>query len=216
MRDSAAEWFELNEPDTFEEAKRMFLENFWGEEEQARFRQRIYTGKYRPDRDATMADYALELARQAKLLVPPMTEHEIIRAVKGHFSLDIAREICATTVSNMKDIVKLLNNIESESAQARRANIETRRMDTESRRTGRPDYGAGPKVEYRGPNIPRYETRPRPMNQFPERANPRTGEYQERRWEPRNPGNGAEARRRLDEKEKGYRGPSAEQSPSGQ
>ena len=52
-----------------------------------------------------MANYALEHARQAKLLFPPMNEHEIIRAIKGHFHMDLVREIRATIVSNLRDLI---------------------------------------------------------------------------------------------------------------
>ena len=61
-----------------------------------------------------MVDYALEYARQAKLLAPPMNEKKIIRTIKGHFSMDVAQEIRATTVSNLRDLVKLLTSIKSE------------------------------------------------------------------------------------------------------
>ena len=67
-----------------------------------------------------MAEYALDYARQqyciARLLIPPMSETEVIRALKGHYHIrvDIARKIRAISVSNMKDLVKFLFSIKSE------------------------------------------------------------------------------------------------------
>ncbi|KYN50404.1 hypothetical protein ALC57_00041 [Trachymyrmex cornetzi] len=108
MRDNAATWFELNEPDSFDEAKEKFLEHFWGEDEQARFRQKMYTSRYHSDKGTTMADYALEYARQAKLLIPPMSETEIIRVIKGHFHIDVSRDTCNDS-KQLKGFRKIVN-----------------------------------------------------------------------------------------------------------
>ncbi|XP_011688451.1 PREDICTED: uncharacterized protein LOC105450356 [Wasmannia auropunctata] len=83
MRGAASLWFELNQPDTFEEAVKSFKENFWSDKDQNKFREELYTTRYAYKADnkenMSMADYALSLARQAKTLDPPMLESEIIR-----------------------------------------------------------------------------------------------------------------------------------------
>lgn len=101
-------WFDVNEPETIEEAKKSFLEHYWGKEQQARFREEIYSGMYNKDSQLSMSEYALNLSKQAKYLIPPMFEHEIIRCVKRHFGSQVAREIRPTTVKNMEDLVSLL------------------------------------------------------------------------------------------------------------
>lgn len=204
LRDNAAIWFELNEPETYSEAKRLFLEQFWGEEEQSRFRQRIYTGKYRPDRGMSMADYAQEYARQAKLLDPPMSEHEIIRAVKGHFSIDIAREIRATTVSNLKDMMKLLSSIEAESGQTRKGSIDNRRSEVDARRMIGRGNGMSPKRGYQRQRYDEFEERPRFATRYGNDASARVfGRYPNRGWRQESGRAGTDQR---PECEQGYRG----------
>jgi len=69
-------------------------------------------GKYRYDLKITMSEYVLNLVRQAKLLILPMSDNEIINALKRYFSVDVVREIKPAIVSNLKDLTKLLNIIE--------------------------------------------------------------------------------------------------------
>ncbi|KMQ88058.1 gag-pol fusion protein [Lasius niger] len=62
----------------------------------------------------SMAEYALDLSRQARLLDPPLSEPEIIRCVKRHYGVRISREIRPTTVSNLDDFIKLLDDLEAD------------------------------------------------------------------------------------------------------
>lgn len=61
-----------------------------------------------------MSEYTQNLARQTKLLNPPMSDHEIIRCVKRHFSIEIAKEIRPGTVTSIFDLTRLLDDIEEE------------------------------------------------------------------------------------------------------
>jgi len=82
MRGSASTWFEVREPDTIDEAKELFIQHFWNEDQQARFREEMYTGKYNANGTETMSEYALNVMKQAKYLDPPMSDKEIIKCVK--------------------------------------------------------------------------------------------------------------------------------------
>lgn len=64
-------------------------------------------GKYNQNREIEMAEYAMNLTKQAKLLEPPMNEHEIVRCIKRHYDREIAREIRPSTVRSIKDLIKL-------------------------------------------------------------------------------------------------------------
>jgi len=72
----------------------------------------MYTGKYNANGTETIAEYALNVMKQAKCLDPPMSDKEIIRCVKRHFGNSVAREIRPTTVKNIEDFVQLLDEIE--------------------------------------------------------------------------------------------------------
>ncbi|XP_029170514.1 peptidyl-prolyl cis-trans isomerase G-like [Nylanderia fulva] len=71
-------------------------------------------GQYKPGKSSTMADYALDLARQAKLLEPPMGDAEIIRCVKRHFDKEVAREIKWSTTKNISELTSILEEIHDE------------------------------------------------------------------------------------------------------
>lgn len=45
MKGQALAWYEINEFEDIEEVEIEFKEKFWGDEAQARFRERLYVGK---------------------------------------------------------------------------------------------------------------------------------------------------------------------------
>ncbi|XP_029162262.1 putative uncharacterized protein DDB_G0291608 [Nylanderia fulva] len=61
-----------------------------------------------------MSDYALDLARQAKYLDPPMSDLEIIRCVKRHFDGSVTREIKWSTTKSIADLIDILEEIQDE------------------------------------------------------------------------------------------------------
>lgn len=74
MGGNTSNWIEVHEPETIQETKKSFREYFWGEE-QARFRVNLYIERYKNERKKSMAEYAMNLARQAKYLEPPMINY---------------------------------------------------------------------------------------------------------------------------------------------
>lgn len=115
LRGAASSWFDVREPSTIREAKAAFRDYYWNEEHQVRLRELIYVGKYsRSESMFSMAEYALDLSRQAKSLEPPLSDKEIIRCLRRHFGTQITREIRPTTVSNMEEFIKRLDEIEQD------------------------------------------------------------------------------------------------------
>ncbi|XP_036140842.1 uncharacterized protein LOC118644959 [Monomorium pharaonis] len=137
MRGTASSWYDVREPDNITEGKQKFIEYFWGDEQQARFRESIYTGNFSESASQSMSEYALNIAKQAKYLNPPMSEMEIIRSVKRHFSKDIAREIRPTTVKNVEEFVKLLDELDYERMRAKKSKTrdETQKTPAKERAT---------------------------------------------------------------------------------
>ncbi|KMQ91975.1 s68305 gag polyprotein [Lasius niger] len=133
LKDQAAIWFELQEVDTIKDAKEKFVRYFWGEEQQAKFREKIYTGRYKQTKDSRMADYALDLARQAKMLEPPMGDKEFIRAIKRHFEKETTREIRTTTATSVAELISLLDEIQDEKDNAIKTRAEEK---TSTAKTG--------------------------------------------------------------------------------
>lgn len=131
MRGAASNWFDVTDPTDISEAFASFQEYYWSDEQQARLREIIYIGKYnRAETRLSMAEYALDLSRQAKNLQPPLTDKEIIRCVRRHFGSQIMREIRPSTVSSMEDFVKLLDEVENDMKRDReernRRNVTTK------------------------------------------------------------------------------------------
>jgi hypothetical protein len=114
LKDQASVWWELHDFINIRDAKDEFVAFYWSDDKQARFREKLYTGKYKTSKNIRMSDYALDLVKQAKLLQPPMTDRELIRCIKRHFDKEIAREIRATTARTISDLIELLEEIQDE------------------------------------------------------------------------------------------------------
>lgn len=134
-----------NDPDNYAEAIEKFRE-YWGDKAQARFRETIYTGKYRARKDVSMADYPLNVARQTRTLEPPMTEEEVIRAIKRHFTRDISREIRATTIGSLADLFAFLDAIENKKSM-KRSEPDVKRGSTSRAIIARPNIPRYPNYE---------------------------------------------------------------------
>lgn len=142
MRGPALTWFELNDFEEIDEAIAEFKEKFWGEEAQARFREKMYTAKFNYNAGSNMAEYAMEAARQASLLEPCMTDSEIIRCLKRHFDKETTKEIRPSIVKTVKDLIVLLEELDNERKDnyGSRAN-DKRIANTENRNNSREGLG---------------------------------------------------------------------------
>lgn len=140
MKNQAGVWFELRDFNDIRQAKRAFKEQFWGQEVQAQFREHLYTGKYAPTEKPymTMSEYAMSLARDARLLEPTMSEYEVIRCVKRHFDRDVTREVRPSTVKSLQVLMGLLEDIEANKSKGKEGNGESE----VARKTGGQDHSS--------------------------------------------------------------------------
>lgn len=134
MKEQAQTWYETQDFVSISEAKESFLIYYWSDEAQARLCEKLYTGRYVSDgsNKLSMSEYAQSLVRQAKLLEPPMSDHEIIRCLKRHFSADVARKIRPGTVTNISDLSRILDDIKEEQRLIRESKIRKAREDKEN------------------------------------------------------------------------------------
>lgn len=63
------------------------------------------------------------MAKQGRLLDPPMEERDLVRCLRRHFDKEVSREIRPSVIHSIKEMVILLNEIEDE----QRINVEKRR-----------------------------------------------------------------------------------------
>lgn len=151
MRGNANNWLEVNDLETIYEAKEAFKEYFWGDEQQARFRESLYIGRYKNEKEHSMAEYATNLARQAKYLEPPMSDHEII-CLKRHFGNEVAREIRPATVKTITDLTLLLEQerkiLNDWRRQPRRQITEDTKAKSDTYRNDDQNYRSGKEKTY--------------------------------------------------------------------
>lgn len=76
-------------------------------------------------REKFKADYAMNLARQARVLDSPMSDTEVIRCIKRHYDKETVREIKITSIKRVPDLVRLLEEIQEE----KEINVKTREDD---------------------------------------------------------------------------------------
>lgn len=138
MRDQAAVWYEIQDFPHINQAREEFMKHFWGENQQSKFREKIYMGKYKPSKTVRMMDYALDLARKAKVLEPPMGDAEIIRCIKRHFDKEVSREIKLTSVKTIAEFIEILEEIQDEKevyAETRTKEKSSSKADASSQKT---------------------------------------------------------------------------------
>lgn len=88
---------------------------------QAKFRQDLYLLRFQDHVNETkekgpisMAEYAMGMARNAKALDPPMSDQEIVVALKDHFDRDVSRELRPSSIHNVEQLIDTLEVVEAE------------------------------------------------------------------------------------------------------
>lgn len=114
LRGAAKNWYELHDFQSYRQARTGFKHFFWGQEDQARFRETMLTGQYEDNQNETLCEYFLRHAREAQMLEPPMNEHEIIRSLKRHFTEDIARELRPGSTRTLAEAAEILEEIQNQ------------------------------------------------------------------------------------------------------
>ncbi|XP_050516222.1 GATA zinc finger domain-containing protein 4-like [Diabrotica virgifera virgifera] len=111
LSDNAATWFASieNDLDNLQTFENKFLNYYWGELEQARFREVLYFGKYNRNVSLNTVDYALKLITVAKYLEPPLREDETVLNVSRHFDADVVQTV---TVQNIQTVDSFINFIQ--------------------------------------------------------------------------------------------------------
>ncbi|XP_050516107.1 GATA zinc finger domain-containing protein 4-like [Diabrotica virgifera virgifera] len=111
LSDNAATWFASieNDLDNLQTFENKFLNYYWGELEQARFREVLYFGKYNRNLSLNTVDYALKLITVAKYLEPPLREDETVLNVSRHFDADVVQTV---TVQNIQTVDSFINFIQ--------------------------------------------------------------------------------------------------------
>jgi hypothetical protein len=81
-------WDELK---TFEDFRKAFLDKFWSLPRQAKVRLQIYQDKHDPRGAVNYCDHLMTYAVKAKYLEPPMSNFELLNALKEHYPIGVKR-----------------------------------------------------------------------------------------------------------------------------
>lgn len=96
----------------FEDFKRDFLENFWGEAEQGELRRKIVQNTW--DGTQSMLSHFISLCGQAKMLTYPIQEQQLVSDIIGHFPRNIQYAWNAsnyTTILQATEFLRKLDNV---------------------------------------------------------------------------------------------------------
>lgn len=114
LADSVKTWFEAvgRGIKDFDEVKRVFLERYWGNEQQEEVIRRLYTPGTFTNQVMSREQYVLAVCTDNQYLDSPMSERSLITALSRQFGTRIARHIMSSNVTKITEFAKWLNDWE--------------------------------------------------------------------------------------------------------
>jgi hypothetical protein len=108
--DDAQVWYSIIEGSftSFGEFEELFLNKFWGEIEQSKTRNNLYTGKFRPDGILSRESYFTRKYAILQFLTPKIQENEIIRHMARHFDFEITKCVVTQDIKKFSAFCELL------------------------------------------------------------------------------------------------------------
>ncbi|CAG9834268.1 unnamed protein product [Diabrotica balteata] len=107
-------WFCNNENsiNNVQEFEAKFINYFWGENQQASFRERLYFGKFNYEKSTNYNLYAMQLFQTAQYLEPAMREEEIVLYIARQYNHNMAETIALHNIKTMESLTGYLQRIE--------------------------------------------------------------------------------------------------------
>ena len=112
--DHMVQWIEniLQDKNSYEEAKEMFLKKYWNDIEQAKTIKSIYESRYRPWYKKSRAQYFIEFVARNSYLDAPLHEKVLVRILGNHFGAEIARIFVGAKIDTVQRAVEFLDECE--------------------------------------------------------------------------------------------------------
>jgi hypothetical protein len=110
LKESVKDWWYLvrSEVNNFETFKSKFVERYWNENVQYKIKERLEFGYYNPNKGKSRVNYTINLFSNAKDLIPPPTDKEVILKLSRHFNEDLRTAILARGINNLSVLLELL------------------------------------------------------------------------------------------------------------
>ena len=107
----AREWWELvsQNDENVVSFRDKFIKKFWNENVCFQISSELQFGRYIPNNNLSRAEYAIKMINNAKDLIPPPSENEIVSKLSRHFNDDIRTAIIIRNVRTFENLIELLD-----------------------------------------------------------------------------------------------------------
>lgn len=89
------------------------MKRYWDENTQYEVRRKIELGHYTASGDASMTTYAIKIFRDAKSLLPPLSETELVKKLSRHFNEKIRTAILGRRIETLQETLELLERFDN-------------------------------------------------------------------------------------------------------
>ena len=107
----AREWWELvsQNDENFGSLRDKFIKKFWNENVCFQISSDLQFGRHMPNGNLSRVEYAIKMINNAKDLIPPPPENEIVSKLSRHFHDDVRTAIIIRNVKTFEDLMELLD-----------------------------------------------------------------------------------------------------------
>lgn len=121
----------------------------------------------------SMADYVLNMAREAETLEPPMSQKELVSCLTRHFPESIARDLRPALISTLDEMTSILENIESEAKT--KTLMAAKRKNESLNNLEKPTFARA--IQYEGPRIEIRRDGPIAQQRYPQQYGGQRGPW---------------------------------------
>lgn len=115
LKNSAAEWFSyinLN-PFDIDAFEARFIARYWSDDIQYHIRDQLSMGYYDSSSNMSMVDYITRMSNDARDLLPPYSDRDIIRLLSRHFTEEIKNTILSRKYETTDELINYFSSIEN-------------------------------------------------------------------------------------------------------
>ena len=107
----AREWWELvsQNDENINTFRDKFIKKYWNENVCFQISSELQFGRFIPNNNLSRAEYAIKLINNAKDLIPPPSESEIVAKLSRHFHDDIRTAIIIRNIKTFEQLMELLD-----------------------------------------------------------------------------------------------------------
>ena len=107
----AREWWELvsQNDENINTFREKFIKKYWNENVCFQISSELQFGRHIPNSNLSRVEYAIKMINNAKDLIPPSSENEIVSRLSRHFNDDIRTAIIIRNIKTFENLIELLD-----------------------------------------------------------------------------------------------------------